>query len=70
MPRSCRATRAKVTALDGKHLLTERPRARGLAVPSMPRRLPGREGKQRDPDDVLLIAHDGSYTIYHHYKGN
>ncbi len=54
---------------DIKRLLRERPKAKGLAVPGMPAGSPGMEvasGKV-DPYDVMLIAPDGSASVYAHH---
>lgn len=50
-----------------KRLLTERPRAKGLAVPGMPSGSPGMEGPRSDPYEVLLFQADGKYTVYQKY---
>jgi hypothetical protein len=62
------ALEGHVPAADIKRLLAERPKARGLAVPSMPLGSPGMEGARRDPYDVLLVKADGSYSVYQHYN--
>lgn len=57
-----------VPAADVKRLLKERPNAIGLTVPDMPIGSPGMEvGSQRDAYDVLLVALDGSTTVFAHY---
>lgn len=54
-----------VPAADIKRLLVEKPDARGLTVPGMVRGSPGMEqGGIRDPYDVLLVARNGSTSIY------
>ena len=58
-----------VPAADIQRLLRERPQARGLTVPGMPAGSPGMEvpsGKV-DPYEVLLVAKDGSTTVYAHH---
>ncbi len=50
-----------------KRLLAERPKAKGLAVPSMPPGSPGMEGPRSIPYDVLLFQADGKYTVYQKY---
>ena len=61
-----------VPARDIRRLLQERPRALGLAVPGMPVGSPGMDGPayggRREPYEVLLIAKDGSATVFqtHH----
>ena len=56
-----------VPAREIKRLLAERPKARGLAVPGMPRGSPGMEGPLSDPYEVLLIGNDGKYVVYQKY---
>jgi len=57
-----------VPAADVKRLLTERPDARGLIVPGMVPGSPGMEqGGVTKPYDVLLLAKDGSTTVYSHH---
>ena len=57
-----------VPAADVKRLLTERPDARGLIVPGMVPGSPGIEqGGVTKPYDVLLLAKDGSTTVYSHH---
>lgn len=63
------AIEGHVPAAEIKRLLAERPKAIGLAVPSMPLGSPGMEGPRKDPYDVLLVKADGSYSIYQHYSG-
>jgi len=49
-----------VPASDIKRLLSERPKAKGLAVPAMPVGSPGMEqGQRKDPYDVILIPEQG-----------
>lgn len=57
-----------VPADDIKRLLREHPNARGLTVPGMPVGSPGMEmaGKNR-PYDVMLIAKDGTASVYAHH---
>lgn len=60
-----------VPAADIKRLLKERPAAKGLTVPGMPAGSPGMEipsGKV-DPYDVLLVAKDGTTSVYAHHGG-
>lgn len=57
-----------VPAADIKRLLAQRPKAKGLAVPSMPMGSPGMEGNRSDPYDVFLVHADGRRTVYRHYK--
>jgi hypothetical protein len=42
-----------------RRLLAERPKARGLAVPGMPVGAPGMEGRQPQPNAVVLFGADG-----------
>lgn len=57
-----------VPAADVKRLLAERPDARGLIVPGMVPGSPGMEqGGVTKPYDVLLLAKDGSTTVYSHH---
>ena len=57
-----------VPADDVKRLLAERPDALGLTVPGMPIGSPGMEqGDAREPYDVLLVAKDGSTTVFAHH---
>lgn len=51
---------------DVQRLLKERPDAIGLTVPGMPIGSPGMEvpGREADKFDVLLIAKDGSTSVY------
>jgi hypothetical protein len=55
-----------VPADDVKRLLSEQPDAKGLAVPRMPIGSPGMEVPtgEIEPYDVLLIANDGSASVY------
>jgi hypothetical protein len=58
-----------VPAKDMKRLLETRPDAIGLAVPGMPWGSPGMGPEnERDPYDVLLIARDGSASVFAHYE--
>lgn len=54
---------------DIKRLLTERPNAKGLTVPRMPAGSPGMEvpSGEIQPYDVLLVAQDGSTTVFSHH---
>ena len=53
-----------VPAADVARLLTEKPKARGLAVPGMPIGSPGMEGANPEPYEVLLFQADGSARVY------
>ena|SRR5215510_11339651 len=60
-----------VSAADIQRLLREKPKAKGLTVPGMPIGSPGMEvaSKQVQPYDVLLVAEDGTTTVYSHHAG-
>lgn len=62
------AIEGHVPAAEIKRLLAEKPKAKGLAVPSMPLGSPGMEGPRKDPYDVLLVRDGGRYTVYKHYN--
>ncbi len=53
-----------VPADDIKRLLTERPDARGLTVPGMPKGSPGMEAPQPDHYQVLLIDEAGNTEVF------
>ncbi len=53
-----------VPADDIKRLLAERPDARGLTVPGMPKGSPGMEAPQPDHYQVLLLGNDGSTAVF------
>ena len=57
-----------VPASDVRTLLSQKPKALGLAVPGMPVGSPGMDGpeygERRDPFDVLLVAHDGGTRVF------
>ncbi|WP_279483874.1 DUF411 domain-containing protein [Aureimonas sp. SK2] len=55
-----------VPAAEVKRLLAERPEAVGLAVPGMPAGSPGM-GTSNEPYEVLLVARDGTATVYARY---
>ena len=61
------AIEGHVPAAEIKRLLASRPKAKGLAVPSMPPGSPGMEGPRHMPYDVLLVRDDGSAAVYKHY---
>jgi hypothetical protein len=59
-----------VPASDIKRLLAERPDAKGLTVPGMVPGSPGMEqGGVSEPYDVLLVAKDGTTTVFAHHGG-
>lgn len=56
-----------VPAADIRRLLTERPKALGLAVPGMPMGAPGMDAPRAKGYDVLLFQADGATRVYHAY---
>ena len=56
-----------VPATEIRRLLTERPKAKGLAVPGMPQGAPGMETGKLDPYNVLLFDTNGTTTVYRSY---
>jgi hypothetical protein len=60
-----------VPAADIRRLLREKPQAVGLAVPGMPVGSPGMDAPlykgRKDPYKVLLLAKDGSSTVFQAY---
>lgn len=60
-----------VPAADVKRLVTEKPAAKGLAVPGMPAGSPGMEvpDGRIQPYDVELVATDGSTRPFSHHGG-
>jgi hypothetical protein len=60
-----------VPAREIHRLLSERPKAVGLAVPAMPLGSPGMDGPDYDnrtqPYDVMLVLGDGSGRVYQSY---
>ena len=56
-----------VPAADLKRMLSEKPRAVGLAVPSMSPGSPGMESSHPIPYNTLLVQADGSYRAYEHH---
>ena len=53
-----------VPAADIRRLLKEKPKALGLAVPSMPPGSPGMEGPRAIPYDTLLVDRDGTTRVF------
>jgi len=53
-----------VPAADILKFLKEKPKALGLAVPSMPPGSPGMEGPRSIPYETLLVQADGSTTVF------
>ena len=66
------AIEGHVPARDVLRLLKEKPDAIGLTVPGMPVGSPGMDGPEyggrKDPYDVLLIAMDGSTSVFSSYR--
>ena len=60
-----------VPAEDVVKLLSEHPDAKGLTVPGMPAGSPGMESPSGkiEPYDVLLVANDGTTSVYAHHGG-
>jgi hypothetical protein len=57
-----------VPAEDVLRLLAQRPDAKGLTVPGMPLGSPGMEVPgQNQPYDVLLVARDGTTSVFAHH---
>ena len=56
-----------VPAADIKRLLSERPKAVGLAVPGMPVGTPGMEAAHSDAYSVLAFDESGHTSVYAHY---
>ncbi len=57
-----------VPAREIKRMLKEKPKARGLVVPGMPKGSPGMEqGERKDRYEVLLVNQDGSTRTYARY---
>ncbi|HWI84122.1 DUF411 domain-containing protein [Ramlibacter sp.] len=78
---SCHTARVAGYALEGhvparevKRLLREQPNAVGLAAPGMPIGSPGMDtpsyNGKKNPYNVMLIARNGSATVYQKYEGN
>ena len=67
------AIEGHVPAREILRLLREKPNAVGLAVPGMPVGSPGMDGKiygdRKDAYQVMLLARDGSATVYQRYEG-
>lgn len=61
------AIEGHVPAREIKRLLAEKPKAKGLAVPGMPRGSPGMDGPIKDPYEVLLFQADAKYKVYQKY---
>ena len=57
-----------VPVADIRKLLTERPKALGLAVPGMPAISPGMDAPHGPGYEVLLFQADGKTRVYHAYS--
>ena len=57
-----------VPAADIRKLLTEQPKALGLAVPGMPAISPGMDAAHGPAYDVMLFQADGTTRVYHAYS--
>ena len=68
------AIEGHVPAREIKRLLREKPAAVGLAAPGMPIGSPGMDtpayNGKKNPYDVMLIAKNGTATVYQKYEGN
>ena len=53
-----------VPAQDIKRLLKEKPKALGLAIPSMPPGVPGMDIPNSPPYETLLVQADGSTSVF------
>ena len=66
------AVEGHVPAREIHRLLEEGPEAIGISVPAMPRGSPGMDGPAynnvQDPYDVLLVARDGSASVFQSYR--
>ena len=58
------AIEGHVPAADIKRLLSERPKARGIADPGMPLGSPGMPGPRKDPYETLLFDASGKYVVF------
>jgi hypothetical protein len=78
---SCHTARVGGYAIEGhvpareiRRLLREKPVAVGLAAPGMPIGSPGMDtpsyNGKKNPYSVMLVAKDGSATVYQKYEGN
>lgn len=68
------AIEGHVPAREVKRLLREKPAAIGLSAPGMPIGSPGMDtpayNGKKNPYNVMLIAKNGSATVYQKYEGN
>jgi hypothetical protein len=76
---SCHSAEIRGYAIEGhvpareiRRLVEEEPDAIGISVPAMPRGSPGMDGPAynnvKDPYDVLLVAGDGSASVFQSYR--
>lgn len=68
------AIEGHVPAREVRRLLREKPKAVGLAAPGMPIGSPGMDtpayGGKKQAYNVMLVARDGSASVYQRYEGN
>jgi hypothetical protein len=68
------AIEGHVPAREIRRLLREKPVAIGLAAPGMPIGAPGMDtpayAGKKNPYNVMLVARNGSATVYQKYEGN
>jgi len=68
------AIEGHVPAREVRRLLKEKPAAVGLSAPGMPIGAPGMDtaayNGKKNPYNVMLVAKDGSATVYQKYQGN
>jgi hypothetical protein len=68
------AVEGHVPAREIRRLLREKPVAAGLAAPGMPIGAPGMDtpsyNGKKNPYSVMLVAKDGSASVYQKYEGN
>ncbi|MCM2250724.1 MAG: DUF411 domain-containing protein [Ramlibacter sp.] len=68
------AIEGHVPAREIRRLLKEKPAAVGLSAPGMPIGSPGMDtpsyNGKKNPYNVMLVAKDGSATVYQKYEGN
>lgn len=53
-----------VPAADIKRLLTQKPKASGIAVPGMPAGSPGMEAAGKEPYATILVRQDGTMGVF------
>lgn len=68
------AVEGHVPISDIRRLLRDQPQAIGLAAPGMPVGSPGMDGEiyggRKDTYEVILLARDGSASVFARYPGN